>query len=240
MPELIFQVTGVEPVNGALTPLLHFKLEIAAADGSAQIQGAMLNAQIQIECPERKYNANEKKRLADLFGVPERWGQTLRNRLWAHVSVNVPPFRGNTSVRLPVPCTFDLNLASAKYFNALEGGEVSLLFLFSGSIFYLAQDGRLQMERIPWDEECIYRMRSEAWRELMDGHYPDIGWLYLRREVFDRFHDYKVERGLAGWEETIEQLLSSEKALTLNSSKELESKENQLDSLPGKFLGRAA
>jgi len=210
MPELSFQVSGVEPVNGGLTPLLQFKLEIAASNNSERIQGIMLNAQIQIQCPQRSYNANEKARLADLFGAPERWGQTLRNRLWTHVSVNVPAFSGSTTVQLPVPCTYDLNLASAKYFNALEGGEVWLLFLFSGSMFYLAPDGRLQMERVSWDQECVYEMGIGTWQELMARQYPNTAWLYLRREVFDRLYDYKLEKGLASWEDAIEQLLAAE------------------------------
>ena len=41
--------------------------------------------------------------MRDLFGEPERWGQTLRSLLWTHASVVVPSFQGNTMADLHVP-----------------------------------------------------------------------------------------------------------------------------------------
>lgn len=108
---------------------------------------------------------------------------------------------------LPVPCTFDLNVAATKYFHALEGGEVPLLFLFSGTVFYPAADGRLQVQQIAWSKECVHRMPVQVWRDLMDHHYPNTAWLTLHRDVFDRLHAYKRRQGLATWEQAIERLL---------------------------------
>ncbi|HWI60061.1 MAG TPA: DUF6084 family protein, partial [Bacillota bacterium] len=166
--------------------------------------------------PQRAYNPQEKERLFDLFGSPEQWGQTLRNRLWAHANVTVGAFTGSTDTVLPVPCTYDLNLAAAKYFYALEAGEVPLLFLFSGSLFYTTPEGRLQIERISWSKECGYRLPVATWRELMERLYPNCAWLYLQREVFDRLYAYRRRHRLATWEQAIEQLLEAqelEKAL---------------------------
>src|SRR3954447_16647252 len=136
MHDLDFKIIGVESAARGLTPLLHFKLQITAAPSTDAIQALLLATQIQIQPAQRGYNAKEQDKLLDLFGEPERWGQTLRNRLWTHTNVTVGAITGATEAILTVPCTYDLNVAAAKYFYALEGGEVPLLFLFSGSLFY--------------------------------------------------------------------------------------------------------
>ena len=75
--------------------------------------------------------------MLDLFGRPDRWGQTLRNLLWTHTSVVVPAFQGPaTVVDMHVPCTFDFNVASTKYFEGVAEGAIPLLMLFSGTVFY--------------------------------------------------------------------------------------------------------
>jgi hypothetical protein len=207
MPELNFQITGVEPVQHGLSPLLHFKLHVSASPAGETIQAVILQAQIQIQSPQRPYNEGEKEKLLDIFGTPDRWGQTLRNRFWTNTNTTVGAFAGSTEAILPVPCTFDLNVLATKYFQALEGGEIPLLFLFSGSIFYAGADGRLQVQRISWDKECVYRMPLGVWQELMSAHYPNTAWLSLHRDIFERLCAYKRARGLASWEETIERLL---------------------------------
>ena len=146
MPELSFQIEGVEAVERGMLPLLHFKLRVTTVPANAAVEAVILQAQIQIQSPQRPYSDHEKERLVELFGVPERWGQTLRNRLWTHAQATSGSFLGQTELILPVSCSYDLNLASAKYFYALEAGEVPLLFLFSGSVFYTATDHRLQVE----------------------------------------------------------------------------------------------
>lgn len=207
MPDLGFRVTGVEPAVRGLVPLLHFKLEVTNTPAAQQVHSAMLTAQIQIEPARRNYNGTEKEKLVELFGTPDRWGQTLRTRLWAHASTTLRAFAGSTDAILPVPCTFDLNISATKYFYALEGGEVPLLFLFSGTVFYAAEDGRLQVQQISWEKECAYRMPVSVWQEMMDHHFPNSAWLPLSREMFDRLYAYKRKRGLASWEEVIERLL---------------------------------
>jgi Family of unknown function (DUF6084) len=208
MPNLDFQIIGVEAATRGVTPLLQFKLKISALPQAQSIEALLLNAQIQLQCPQRNYSPAEKEKLVELFGTPERWGQTLRNRLWAHSNTTVGAFSGTTETCLTVPCTFDLNIASTKYFYALEQGEVGLLFLFSGSVFYLNADGHLQVERVPWTREAVYRLPVQQWQELMEQHFPNSAWLALRRDVFDQLYQYKRRQGLANWEQTIESLLS--------------------------------
>jgi hypothetical protein len=215
MPDLNFQIAGVEASSRSLTPLLQFRLALTTSPENETIHGVLLNVQIQFECPQRSYNPAEKEKLIDLFGTPDRWGQTLRNRLWTRANATTGAFTGATEVRLDLPCTFDLNIAASKYFYALETSEIPLLFLFSGSIFYGSPEGRLQVERISWNKECNYRIPVQLWRNLMEQHYPNSEWLYLRRDVFDRLYAYRRKRGLATWDDTIRTLLPEEQAESL-------------------------
>lgn len=207
MHEVHIQVTGVEAAARSLTPLFHFQLRIEVSPGTDRIQALLLNAQVQLECPQRSYTSVEKEKLLELFGTPDQWGQTLRNRLWTHANTTVGAFIGSTQANLPVPCTYDLNVGTAKYFHALEGGEVSLLFLFSGSLFYVTPEGRLQVEPISWNTECVYRLPVQAWRDLMERHYPNSAWLCLSSEMLERLCAFKRQHALSDWEQTMELLL---------------------------------
>lgn len=211
MPDLNFQVEGVEPQRFAAEPLLLFKLrvteEIAEGTAPTPIHAVTLRCQLRIEPARRRYADAEKEKLLDLFGTPERWGQTLRPMLWTHASVVVPPFVDSRVVDLPVPCTFDFGLAATKYFDALEGGEIPLCLLFSGTIFYGGAEGNLQVEQISWEKEATFRLPAKTWRELMDQHYPNIAWIGLRKDLFDRLSRYKSRLGIPTWEQTLERLL---------------------------------
>jgi hypothetical protein len=209
VPDLNFKVTGVEPAARGLVPLVHFHLEVTNSPETELIQAVMLQAQIQIQSGHRSYEGEEKEKLTDLFGTPDRWGQTLRNRLWAHANTTVRPFERKTEAVLPIQCTYDLNVTATKYFYALKEGEVPLLFLFSGTIFYAGPDGRLQVQQISWDKECTYPMPVRIWQELMEHHYPNSTWLALRRQVFEKLYAYKRSQGLPTWEQTIERLLAA-------------------------------
>jgi hypothetical protein len=208
MPDLNFKVTGVQAAARGLMPLLHFNLEISNQPATEAIQAVMIQAQIQIQSAQRAYNDAERERLEELFGTPDRWGQTLRNRLWTHASTTVPPFSGQTKVTLPVQCTYDFNVIGTKFFYALEGGEVPLLFLFSGTVFYAGAHGGLLVQQISWDKECVYRMPSEVWTNLMNHHYPNIAWLSIGRDIFDKLSEFKREYGLLTWEQVFELLLN--------------------------------
>jgi hypothetical protein len=209
MPDLSFQVIGAEAGARGLVPLLYFKLRIGNAPAEERIPAVILRTQIQLEPMRRAYAPSEKERLGELFGTPERWGQTLRNKLWTHVDISVPPFAGAIEVRLPVPCTYDVNVLATKYFYALEGGEVSLRFLFSGTIFHATKEGRLQVQQISWERECGYVMPVQTWRALMEQFFPENAWIYLQRDVFDRLYAYRRRHGLPTWEDAVGRLLAA-------------------------------
>ena len=185
MPNLTFEVLGAEAVAFSAAPLLAFKLRITNADPNEVVQSVALRCQLQIEATHRKYAPQEQERLVDLFGEPERWSRTLRAMLWTHASVTVPPFKGSTTVDLPVPCTFDFNVAATKYFAGLDDGEVPLNLMFSGTIFYEPGETGLQIEQISWDREAKYRLLVGVWKEMMEIYYPNSAWLCLQRDVFD-------------------------------------------------------
>ncbi len=211
MPNLSFEVIGAEAVAFSVSPLLAFQLRITNADADEVIQSVALRSQIQIEVTHRKYEPQEQTRLLDLFGAPERWSRTLRSMLWTHANVMVPPFKGTTVVDLPVPCTFDFNVAATKYFAALEAGEVPLNLMFSGTVFYEPVGNGLQVEQIPWDREAKYRLPVRVWSEMMDLYYPNSTWLCLHRDAFAKFSQYKMDRGIPTWEQALESLLSEER-----------------------------
>lgn len=215
MPDLDFKITGLEPDARGLTPLLTFSVEVTNTPADEVIQSVPLQAQIQIQAPRRAYNASEKEKLSDIFGPPEQWGKTLRGQFWTHAQTVVRTFSGATTARMPVPCTFDLNVLAAKYFYALEEGDIPLIFLFSGTVFYQNAEGRLQVQQVSWNKESAYRLPVKTWRDLMDHHFPNTAWVTLHRDVFERLYAFRRARGLTGWDETIDALLAAQTAETI-------------------------
>ena len=211
MPDLNFQVESVEVVPYAATPLLAFRLRVENAIAGEVIHTAALRCQIQIEVTRRGYAKKEQDRLLDLFGNPERWGQTLRTLLWMNTSLVVPHFEGtSTTVDMHIPCTFDFNVASTKYFDGLVEGDIPLLLLFSGTVFYAASEIPLQVAPISWELEARHKLLVETWRELMSIYYPNSVWLNLHRDTFERLYRYKMEHGIPTWEQALEQILANE------------------------------
>lgn len=210
MPDLAFQIDGAEAATHTASPQFAFRLEVSNTPAEERIHTAMLQCQIRLEATRRSYDDREKERLRDLFGAPERWGQTLRSTLWTQTHTTVSSFTGRTLVDLPVPCTYDLNVASTKYLYALDANEVPLTFLFSGTVFYAGDGGDLQVHQIARSKECSYRMPVQEWKDLMEQHYPDTVWLRLRQDAFERLYAYKRRHGLPTWEDAVEHLLPEE------------------------------
>jgi hypothetical protein len=219
MPDLDFQVESVEAVPFAVAPLLNFKLRVDNSNPDEWIQTVALRCQIQIEPTRRHYNAEEQEKMLDLFGEPERWGQTLKPMLWTHASTVVSPFQNTTTVDLPVNCTFDFNVAGTKYFAGLAGGEIPLLLLFSGTIFYEAENGAIQIAQISWSKEAKFSLSVGVWQEMMEHYYPNSAWLTLQRDAFERLQKYKMQRGIPTFEQALEKLLlAGEEEITKSAS----------------------
>ena len=207
MPELDFRVESAEPLTFAASPHLVFKILVTNADPQEQIKNVMLRCQIQIETVKRQYAAEEKERLFELYGESERWGQTLKTLLWTHANVLVPPFSNKVVVDMHVPCTFDVNVATTKYFSGLSDGHIPLCLLFSGTIFYRDADGSLQVSQISWEKEATFQLPVSVWQKMMEHYYPNSAWLNIRRDVFERLQDYKVRNAIPSWELALDELL---------------------------------
>ena len=206
MPDLNFRVEGAEVLEFAAVPSILFKLRIENL-GEEPIRSVALSSQVRIAATQRHYEAAEQERLLEVFGEARRWGETLRSLLWTHTTLQVPPFSGSTIVDMPVVCTYDFEVVTAKYFHALEDGEVPLEFLFSGTVFYAGEGGGLQVARISWEKEAQFRLPVRVWKETMEHYFPNSAWIRLRKDAFDRLYDYKARRGLPTWEAAIEALL---------------------------------
>jgi len=208
MPDLHITVEKAEAVPFAASPTLAFKLRVANAGPAETIHTVVLRCQIQIEVSRRRYGASDQARLRDLFGEPERWGQTLRNLLWTNTSAVIPQFTGVTTVDMQVPCTFDFSVATTKYFNGLTDGDIPVYLMFSGTVFYADPSGALNVAPISWDTETKFRFPLSVWKDMMDAYYPNSAWLCLRRDIFEELHAFKVERGIPTWEQAFETMLT--------------------------------
>ncbi|GAC1524829.1 MAG: DUF6084 family protein [Chloroflexota bacterium] len=209
MPDLQFGAIDAEVLSYAAAPTILFKLPIRNDTEGEEIHSIMLRAQIRLEVTRRHYNPETEARLLELFGPPERWGQTLHSMVWTHATTVVPRFTTSTVAEVPVVCSFDFEVAASKYFYALEDGEIPLIFLFSGTVFYAGGGGPLQIAQIPWEKEAQYRLPVRVWKEMMDHYFPNSAWLRVRKDVFDRLYAFKARRGLPTWEATLEDLLQS-------------------------------
>lgn len=206
MPDLHFKIEDVSPTANSATPQLSFKLRIANAN-TQPIHSIALRVQVQIEPVRRRYSETERNHLKELFGEPEQWSKSLQPLLWTNANINVPGFTGETVVDVPAPCTFDFNIGMTKYVYGLEEGELPTSLLFSGTVFYAGIGIGLQVAQIPWDREASSRVPVKLWKELMDRYYPNTAVLSLRRELFDRLYEFKVQNGIPTWEQTLERML---------------------------------
>jgi len=207
--DLAFAVEGADRVEHGAVPTVRFALRVTAPAGRA-IRSVLLDTQIQIAARRRRYDAAAEEKLFELFGAPGGWGATLRTLPWTRITSVVPPFTGSTLVDVDVPCSYDLHVAASRYFDGLDGGEVPLEFLFSGTVFATGPGGMLQATRISWETDAEYRFPVALWQETMERYFRGTAWLRLRKDSYDRLAAYKSRRALPSWEEAIESLLEGE------------------------------
>ena len=126
MVDLDFTVEGVEVEPHAVSPLLLFALQ--AYQQHARGGRAQRAAQLPDPRSSRRGAATapaSRTGLSDLFGAPQRWGETLRSFLWTHA---------NICARFETECTFKLPVRAASIstsrrrntFHGVDSGEVPL------------------------------------------------------------------------------------------------------------------
>jgi hypothetical protein len=207
MADLIFGCTGVTAERYAVTPTLTFQLTVTERSG-VRIHAIALRTQIRIEPQRRRYSPTEAQRLHDLFGDPSRWADTVKPIQLATVTTMVPSFTAVTEIELPVPCTYDLEVASGRYFAGLDDGTVPLLMLFSGTVFIATEQG-YSVELVPWSAEASYRMPVSVWKELVDAHFPNSAWLRCSLQTLDALSVYKAKNALPTFDATLNALLAA-------------------------------
>ena len=206
MAELVFDWIGARAERYSAVPSLTLSLQISETTGQP-VDAIALRCQIRIEPQRRRYSEAEAERLHDLFGDTSRWADTLKPLQFTTVAVMVPGFSGRTELDLPVPFTYDLEIASTRYFASLDDGAVPLLLLFSGTVFATV-DGRLQVQQVPWSKEISCGLPAKVWREAVDAHFPDSAWVTMRRDTLDELMRFKTRRALPTWDATLRALLT--------------------------------
>ncbi|OBH97443.1 DUF6084 family protein [Mycobacterium sp. E2733] len=211
MMDVDFSVLDVAPEPYTVSPVLTARVAVDTGGSAAEpVHAIALRCQVRIEPLRRSYSDAEAEGLLDLFGPRERWASTQRTFLWQHCTAMVQGFTGNTTVALPLDCTYDFEVAAAKYLHALRDGALPLQFLFSGTIFVKSERG-FCVQQVPWDCESRYDMPVTVWRQLMAQHYPNTGWLRLSHETITALAAYKSAHGLLDLDHAITSLLDTDR-----------------------------
>ncbi|MEP6666036.1 MAG: DUF6084 family protein [Nocardioidaceae bacterium] len=205
MTDLSFRIDDVVAEPYAAAPQLTARLQVSEASGTT-IHAIALRCQIRIEPQRRPYTSEETIGLVDQFGTRDRWSQTLKPFLWMQCSTMVQGFDASTMVDVPMPVTYDLEVTASKYFHSLEAGEVPLVFLFSGTVFTRGTSG-FGVEQVAWHLEDSYRMPVSVWRDCMQMHFANAGWLRLDHDTLIELAHYKAAHGLTTWDEVVGRLL---------------------------------
>lgn len=204
MTALSFSVTGARADPYAASPLLMLRLRIDETSG-AKIDAIALRVHVQLEVQRRRYAAEESALLEELFGAPARYADTLKPMLWTHVAHMVLAFEGQTEIELPIPCSYDFEVAAHKYLASLADGIVPLNLLFSGMVFVEGENG-VAPEFVPWSCEARFALPVAVWRAAMDSHFPNAAWIRVNRDLFDELRRYKIASGLPTWDAALERL----------------------------------
>jgi Family of unknown function (DUF6084) len=205
MTSLAFDVVEARAEAHAAVPTIMLRVRATETDG-ATVHALALRCQVRIEPQRRRYQPEEEDRLYELFGETPRWGDSLRPFLWTHVSTTISGFTGSCDFDLPIECTYDFEVAAAKYLHSLTAGEIPLVLLFSGTVFTRGDRG-FAAEPVSWNLEASYRLPVVVWRGVMDLYFPNSGWLRVGRDTLDRLQRFKASRAVPTWDQAFEQLL---------------------------------
>jgi hypothetical protein len=204
IPDPDFWVLDADVLPYAAAPTIVFRLRIKDGSGR-EVYTVALNALIQLEAIQRAHDDETRDRLRDVFGDPERWGDTARAVLWAKQDALVPSFTGSTTFDLQVPCNADLELATARWFEAVEDGVAPLAFHFTGSVLYRGDEDRMQLTRVPWHATAQFRLPVETWRKAVGGG----GVVRVSRDTFDALQRRRLEHGLHSLDAAVADLLEA-------------------------------
>jgi hypothetical protein len=205
MADVDFTCTGVAADRYAAGPTVVLRMHAEERTG-VRVHALALRCQVRVEPLRRRYDDREAARVVDLFGERPRWGRTMQALQLGFVAQVLPGFTGGCDFDLPLPVSYDVDVAAHKLLAALEQGEVPLLLLFSGQVF-TGRPGSIAVEPVPWHKEATARLPVAVWREAMDVHFPGQAWLRVSRRTWDRLAEFRSAHGLLGWDEALGRLL---------------------------------
>ena len=108
----------------------------------------------------------------------------------------MPTFSGSTAFTVEVPCTYDLEVASARVLRlAARRRACRSAFHFNGTVLYRGEADRLQVVLVPWSCSARWRMPSSVWRRTIEGHYPGGGWIRLAEDTLEQLSARKADAG---------------------------------------------
>ena len=206
MTSLAFEVLEARAEPHAAAPTIMLRTRVEEADGLS-IHALALRCQIRIEPQRRRYSSVEEDRLYELFGETPHWGDSLRPFLWTHVSATIGKFDGATEFELPIECTYDFDVAGAKYLHGLAEGDIPLILLFSGTVYTRGGESGFSVEPLSWSSEASYKMPVSVWRGMMDLYFPNSGWIRVQRDTLDSLQRFRADRGLPTWDQALEVLM---------------------------------
>lgn len=209
VPAPEFAVTGAEHIPFAAAPTMVFR-GLATEPQGMEVQSIALTAQVMIDPARRGYDPETRERLAELFGPPASWAPSTSGLAWARVAAGVPGFTGSAAFTLEVPCTYDLEVAAAKYFYAVHDGLVPLSFHFNGNVFYREEHGRLMVVPVSWSSTAQYSMPVATWRAMIAEHYPGGGWIRVDTATLAALNDRRAARGLGSFDACVRELLEQD------------------------------
>jgi hypothetical protein len=208
IPDPQFAILAARSLRHAAVPMMSLDLGVSEPNGRPMWMIA-LSVSLMIEPARRRYDEATRERLLELFGPPERWAVSTHSLLWSTCDVLVPAFTDTTVVPLPVPCSFDMEIAAVKYLHALADGEAPLAVHFNGTIYYPGDDGQMQMTLVPWSTSIDYRLEMALWRQTVEHYYPNTAWVPVHTETLAALQRAKLARGAPTLDACVRGLLES-------------------------------
>lgn len=204
IPSPAFEVLDARPGPLGGTPTLELILEVTEPSG-ALVYTIALHTKIGVEPARRAHDGEARERLTELFGPGGR--STAGTVHWLSVDMLVPSFTGRTSFTLTVPIGYDLEVSATRYCDGLREGEIPLDLHFNGSVFHRDPEGRLQIVLVPWSATARYALPYEVWREAIERHYPNGGWIALQRDTLAALREYRTQEGMPSFDACVQRLL---------------------------------
>ncbi len=206
-PGLGFSVLSARVDRQAASPAILLRLQVSAPE-RVRLRSIMLRTQVRIDARRPAYDESPRLPLHELFGGADGEGESVRTVVWTQSVIMVSPFRGETTVDVRLPCTYDFEVAGAKLLQGLGDGAIPLVLYFSGIVFFTGSEGGLQAAMLPWDDEVRFDLPVELWREAVDRFFPGQAWLRLDRKLYERLCRIRSREGWTTWEDAVGSLLA--------------------------------